>query len=139
MAEKDKTVYIVNHSFISHKIEGIVIPREKFVAISSSLLEKLNANAIFKSLISTKEFELKNEIDDSMRTTEEQLRDAKAEIARLKEENGESEELKAAQQQLESTQQELADVKQEALDTINEKDEEIARLKEQLAKLAPGE
>lgn len=129
MAE-DKTVYIVNNSFISHKIEGIVIPREKFVAISSSLLEKLNANAIFKSLISTKEFELKDEIDDSMRTTEEQLRDAKAEIARLKEEKGESEELKAAQQ-------ELADVKQEALDKISEKDEEIARLKEQLAKLAP--
>lgn len=139
MAEKEKTVYIVNKSFVSHNIGGTIIPHDRFVAVSSTLLDTLNKNAVFSDLVKRGELVLKDEIDDSMRTTEEQLRDAKAEIARLKEEKGDSKELETAQK-------ELADVKQEALDTIaakdkalSDKDDEIARLKEQLAKLSPAE
>lgn len=139
MAEKEKTVYIVNKSFVSHNIGGTVIPRNRFVAVSDTLLEKLNKNAIFSDLVKRGELVLKDEIDDSMRTTEEQLRDAKAEIARLKSDKGDEKALKDAQK-------ELADVKQEALDALaakdkelGDKDDEIARLKEQLAKLSPAE
>lgn len=139
MAKEEKTIYIVNHSFISHRVDGVVIPREKFVAISSSLLDKLMANPVFKNLIDRKELECKDEIDDSMRTTEEQLRNAKAEIERLKASNGDSKELS-------DTKKELEDVKKEAIETINakdqiinDKDQEIADLKAKLEKLSAEE
>ena len=110
--EKEKTVYIVNKSFISHEIAGIVFPKEHFVAISSTKLPELKKYGIYNSLIKNGELEEKDEIDDSMRTTEEQLRVSKTELIRAKEE------------------QEA--LKNEALDEIKKRDDEIAALKAKL-------
>lgn len=119
-AEKEeKTYYIVNKSFISHEILGIVFPREHFVAINNIKLDELKQNAMFNSLLKTKELDIREEIDDSMRTTEEQLAVSKTELIKAK--------------------QEAEALKEEALDeiakrdqTIADKDAEIAALKAQL-------
>ena len=111
--KEEKTVYVVNRSFISHEIIGIVFPKEHFVAISSVKLEELQKNAMFKSLLKNEDFELKDEIDDSMRTTEEQLAVSKTELIKAK--------------------QEAEALKDEALGEIQKRDEEIAALKAKLA------
>ena len=51
---KEKTYYIVNSSFISHEILGIVFPRKHFVAINDVKLEELKKNAMFNSLLKSK-------------------------------------------------------------------------------------
>ena len=111
MAE-EKTVYIVNNSFISHEISGIVFPRNHFIATNTVKLAELKKNAMFKSLLKNKDLEIKDEIDDSMRTTEEQLAVSKTELIKAK--------------------QEADALKEEALAEIKKRDEEIAALKAQL-------
>ena len=110
---KEKAVYVVNNSFISHEILGIVFPRQHFVAISSNKLEELKKVGVFKELLKHNTLELKDEIDDSMRTTEEQLAISKTELIKAKEE------------------QEA--LKNEALSEIEKRDKRIAELEAQLA------
>ena len=83
---KEKILYVVNTSFISHDILGIVFPRNKFVAVEESKLKELSKNPIFASLIKTEAFDIRDEIDESMQTTEEKLQQAKEEAVALKEE-----------------------------------------------------
>ena len=83
---KEKAVYVVNNSFISHEILGIVFPRQHFVAISSNKLEELKKVGVFNELLKHNTLVLKDEIDDSMRTTEEQLAISKTELIKAKEE-----------------------------------------------------
>ena len=112
MAE-EKTYYIVNNSFISHEILGIVFPRKHFVAINDVKLKELKKNAMFSSLLKSKELDIRDEIDDSMRTTEEQLAASKTELIKAK--------------------QESDALKNEALTEISKRDAEIASLKAKLA------
>lgn len=112
MAE-EKTYYIVNSSFISHEILGIVFPRKHFVAINDVKLKELKKNAMFNSLLKSKELEVRDEIDDSMRTTEEQLAASKTELVKAK--------------------QEAEAIKDEALSEIKKRDDEIATLRAKLA------
>ena len=112
---KEKAVYVVNNSFISHEILGIVFPRGHFVAISSNKLEELKKVGVFNELLKHETLVLKDEIDDSMRTTEEQLAISKTELIKAKEE------------------QEA--LKNEALSEIEKRDNEIAKLKEELEAL----
>ena len=112
MAE-EKTLYIVNNSFISHEILGIVFPRKHFVAINDVKLKELKKNAMFNSLLKSKDLDVRDEIDDSMRTTEEQLAASKTELIKAK--------------------QEAEALKDEALDEIKKRDDEIATLKAKLA------
>lgn len=113
--EKEKTVYIVNNSFISHEICDIVFPRNHFVAISSAKLADLKKVGIYNSLIKNGSLVEKDEIDDSMRTTEEQLRDSKIELIKVKEE------------------QEA--LKNEALEEISKRDIEISKRDTEIAEL----
>lgn len=113
MAKEEKTYYIVNSSFISHEILGIVFPRKHFVAINNVKLDELKKNAMFNSLLNSKDLDIREEIDDSMRTTEEQLAASKTELIKAK--------------------QEADALKDEALAEIKKRDEEIAALKAQLA------
>lgn len=103
---KEKIKYVVNNSFISHDILGIVFPKGKFVAIEESKLAKLKENPIFASLWKTEAFDIRDEIDESMQTTEEKLQQAKEEAVALKE---------------------------EALAELAKRDDEIANLKAKLA------
>lgn len=112
MAE-EKTYYIVNSSFISHEIQGIVFPRNHFVAINDVKLKELKKNAMFNSLLKSKDLDVREEIDDSMRTTEEQLAASKTELLKAK--------------------QEAEALKDEALSEIQKRDDEIATLKAKLA------
>lgn len=112
MAE-EKTYYIVNSSFISHEILGIVFPRKHFVAINDVKLKELKKNAMFNSLLKSKELEVRDEIDNSMRTTEEQLAASKTELVKAK--------------------QEAEALKDEALSEIKKRDDEIATLRAKLA------
>lgn len=112
MAE-EKTLYIVNNSFISHEILGIVFPRKHFVAINDVKLKELKKNAMFNSLLKSKDLDVRDEIDDSMRTTEEQLAVSKTELIKAK--------------------QEAEALKNEALDEIKKRDDELADLKAKLA------
>ena len=112
MAE-EKTYYIVNSSFISHEILGIVFPRKHFVAINDVKLKELKKNAMFNSLLKSKELEVRDEIDNSMRTTEEQLAASKTELVKAK--------------------QEVEALKDEALSEIKKRDDEIATLRAKLA------
>ena len=112
MAE-EKTYYIVNSSFISHEILGIVFPRKHFVAINDVKLKELKKNAMFNSLLKSKDLDVREEIDDSMRTTEEQLAASKTELLKAK--------------------QEAEALKDEALSEIQKRDDEIATLKAKLA------
>lgn len=112
---KEQAIYVVNNSFISHEILGIVFPREHFVAISSKKLEELKTVGVFNELLKNETFVLKDEIDDSMRTTEEQLALSRTELIKAKEE------------------QEA--LKNEALSEIEKRDQEIAALKAQLEEL----
>lgn len=109
---KEKAVYVVNNSFVSHEILGIVFPRGHFVAISSNKLEELKTVGVFNELLKHNTLVLKDEIDDSMRTTEEQLALSKAELIKAKQE------------------QEV--LKNEALAEIKRRDLEIAELKAKL-------
>ena len=111
---KEKAVYVVNNSFISHEILGIVFPRQHFVAISSNKLEELKKVGVFNELLKHETLVLKDEIDDSMRTTEEQLAISKTELIKAKEE------------------QEA--LKNEALSEIEKRDKRIAELEAQLKK-----
>lgn len=113
MAKEEKTYYIVNNSFISHEILGIVFPRNHFVAINNEKLAELKTNAMFRSLLKSKDLGVRDEIDDSMRTTEEQLAASKTELIKAK--------------------QEAEALKDEALDEIKKRDDEIAGLKAKLA------
>ena len=117
--KEEKTVYVVNRSFISHEIIGIVFPKEHFVAISSVKLEELQKNAMFKSLLKNEDFELKDEIDDSMRTTEEQLAVSKTELIKAK-------------QDAEALKNEALEEIKKRDQTIADKDAEIAALRAQL-------
>ena len=117
--KEEKTVYVVNRSFISHEIIGIVFPKEHFVAISSVKLEELQKNAMFNSLLKNKDFELKDEIDDSMRTTEEQLAVSKTELIKAK-------------QDAEALKNEALEEIKKRDQTIADKDAEIAALRAQL-------
>ena len=110
--EKEKTYYIVNNSFISHDILGVVLPRKHFVAISNDKLAELKTNAMFNSLLKNNDLDIREEIDDSMRTTEEQLAVSKAELIKAKED--------------------AESLKNEALAEIKKRDDEIATLKAQL-------
>lgn len=112
MAE-EKTLYIVNSSFISHEILGIVFPRKHFVAVNDVKLKELKKNAMFNSLLKSKDLDVRDKIDDSMRTTEEQLAASKTELIQAK--------------------QEAEALKNEALDEIKKRDDEIATLKAKLA------
>lgn len=112
MAE-EKTYYIVNSSFISHEIQSIVFPRKHFVAINDVKLKELKKNAMFNSLLKSKDLDVREEIDDSMRTTEEQLAASKTELIKAK--------------------QEAEALKDEALSEIQKRDDEIAALKAKLA------
>lgn len=116
--EEKEVVYVVNHSFISHKMLDTVFPKKKFVAVSKEQLKELKTVPMFNSLLSTKDFEIKDEIDDSMRTTEEKLALAKNEAVALK--------------------KEAEDIKAEALQALSEKDAEIAELKAQLEAAKEG-
>jgi len=118
--KEEKTYYIVNKSFISHEILGIVFPREHFVAINNIKLDELKQNAMFNSLLKTNELDIREEIDDSMRTTEEQLAVSKTELIKAKQE---AEALK---------EEALGEIKKRD-QTIADKDAEIANLKAQLA------
>ena len=109
---KEKAVYVVNNSFISHEILGITFPRGHFVAISSEKLPELEKVGVFNELVKNHTLELKDEIDDSMRTTEEQLAISKTELIKAKEE------------------QEA--LKNEALSEIEKRDKRIAELEAQL-------
>lgn len=111
--EEEKTLYIVNSSFISHEILGIVFPRKHFVAVNDVKLKELKKNAIFNSLLKSKDLDVRDKIDDSMRTTEEQLAASKTELIQAK--------------------QEAEALKNEALDEIKKRDDEIAALKAKLA------
>lgn len=113
--EEKEVVYVLNNSFISHEMLGTVFPKKKFVAVSKDQLKELKTVPMFNSLLNTKDFEIKEEIDDSMRTTEEKLSLAKNEAVALKKE---AEEIKA-----------------EALQALSEKDKEIEELKAKLAAL----
>ena len=110
---KEKTYYIVNSSFISHEIQDIVFPRKHFVAINDVKLNELKKNAMFNSLLKSKYLDVREEIDDSMRTTEEQLAASKTELLKAK--------------------QEAEALKDEALSEIQKRDDEIATLKAKLA------
>ena len=110
---KEKTYYIVNSSFISHEIFGIVFPRKHFVAINDVKLEELKKNAMFNSLLKSKDLTARDEIDDSVRTTEEQLAASKTELIKAK--------------------QEAEALKDEALSEIKKRDDEIAALKAKLS------
>lgn len=110
--EKTKVKYVVNKSFVSQEINGTVFPRNHFIALTEEELAKFSKHFAFASLVRTKEFVIKDEIDASMKTTEEKLQDAK---------------------------QETEAIKQEALDALAAKDDEIAKLKAQLAKLGVTE
>lgn len=112
MAE-EKATYIVNSSFISYDIEGVVLPRGRFVAVSKEKLSTLKKNAMFASLLKSKDIELKDEIDDSMRTTEEQLDVSRTALIAAK--------------------QEAENLKEEALAEIKKRDEIIEQLKKELA------
>lgn len=112
---KEKAVYVVNNSFISHEILGITFPRQHFVAISSNKLKELKKVGVFSELLKHGTLVLKDEIDDSMRTTEEQLAISKTELIKAKEE------------------QEA--LKNEALTEIEKRDTEIAALKAELEAL----
>lgn len=125
MAEAEKTFYVVNTTFITHEISGVVFPRGHFVALNDVKLKELKKNAIFANLVSNKQFEIKDEIDDSMRTTEEQLAQSKSELIAAKKEQ--------------------EDLKNEALAEIakrdkalSDKDAEIAALKAELEKANKG-
>lgn len=111
MAE-EKTLYIVNSSFISHEILGIVFPRKHFVAVNDIKFKELKKNAMFNSLLKSKDLDVRDKIDDSMRTTEEQLAASKTELIQAK--------------------QEAEALKNEALDEIKKRDDEIAALKAKL-------
>ena len=115
---KEKAVYVVNNSFISHEILGIVFPRQHFVAISSNKLEELKKVGVFNELLKHNTLVLKDEIDDSMRTTEEQLAISKTELIKAKEE------------------QEA--LKNEALFEIEKRDKRIAELEAQLKEKGVG-
>ena len=112
MAE-EKTYYIVNSSFISHEILDLVFPRKHFVAINDVKLKELKKNAMFTSLLKSKDLDVRDEIDDSMRTTEEQLAASRTELIKAK--------------------QEAEALKDEALSEIQKRDDEIATLKAKLA------
>ena len=112
MAE-EKTYYIVNSSFISHEILGIVFQRKHLVAINDVKLKELKKNAMFDSLLKSKDLDVRDEIDDSMRTTEEQLAASKTELIKAK--------------------QDAEALKDEALCEIKKRDDEIAALKAKLA------
>lgn len=112
---EEKTYFIVNTSFISHEIAGIVFPRNHFVAINGDKLAELKTNAMFNSLIKNKDLDVRTEIDDSMRTTEEQLRESKTELLRAK--------------------QEQEDLKNEALAEIAKRDEALAAKDKELEEL----
>lgn len=112
MAE-EKTLYIVNSSFVSHEILGIVFPRKHFVAVNDIKFKELKKNAMFNSLLKSKDLDVRDKIDDSMRTTEEQLAASKTELIQAK--------------------QEAEALKNEALDEIKKRDDEIAALKAKLA------
>ncbi len=116
--EEKEVVYVVNHSFISHKMLDTVFPKKKFVAVSKEQIKELKTVPMFNSLLNTKDFEIKTEIDDSMRTTEEKLVLAKSEAVALK--------------------KEAEDIKAEALQALSEKDAEIAELKAQLEAVKEG-
>lgn len=113
MAE-EKTYYIVNNTFISYEIANVVFPRQHFVAINNVKLDELKEEAVFVALINAKDLEVREEIDDSMRTTEEQLAVSRAELIKAK--------------------NEAESLKNEALSEIAKRDQEIAELKAQLAK-----
>ena len=106
--EKSKVKYVLNESFVSHEINGTVFPRKHFIALTEDELAKFLKHFAFASLVKTGEFIIKDEIDDSMKTTEEKLQDAK---------------------------QETESIKQEALDALAAKDAEIKALKAKLAEL----
>lgn len=119
MAKEEKeVVYVLNNSFISHEMLGTVFPKKKFVAVSRDQLKELETVPMFNSLLNTKDFEIKDEIDDSMRTTEEKLSLAKNEAVALK--------------------KEAEDIKAEAIQALSEKDKEIAELKAQLEAAKAG-
>lgn len=111
--KEEKTYYIVNSSFISHNILGVILPRNHFVAVNEEKLTELKTNAMFNSLIKNKDLDIRIEIDDSMRTTEEQLAKSKTELLAAK--------------------QEAKALKDEALAEIKKRDDEIARLTKELA------
>lgn len=114
MAEnKEKAYYVVNNTFITHDICGVTFPRGHFVATSEKKLAELKKNAIFANLVENKQFEIKDEIDDSMRTTEEQLAQSKADLIAAK--------------------QEAETLKDEALAEIKKRDDTIAALQAELA------
>lgn len=113
---KEKIKYVVNNSFISHEILGIVFPKGKFVAVEESKLAELAKNPIFDSLCKHEEFDIRDEIDESMQTTEEKLRQAKEEAVALKEEA-------------------LAELAKRD-ETITAKDKEIEELKAKLAEIS---
>jgi hypothetical protein len=112
--KEEKTYYIVNSSFISHNILGVILPRNHFVAVNEEKLNELKTNAMFNSLIKSKDLDIRTEIDDSMRTTEEQLAVSKTELVKAK--------------------QEAEALKDEALAEIKKRDDEIAALKAELEK-----
>ena len=114
MDEEEKTYYIVNSSFISYNILGVILPRNHFVAVNEEKLTELKTNAMFNSLVKNKDLDIRTEIDDSMRTTEEQLAKSKTELL-------------AAKQEAEA-------LKDEALAEIKKRDDKIATLKAELEK-----
>ena len=113
MAE-EKAYYVVNNTFITHEICGVTFPRGHFVATNENKLAELKKNGIFANLIENKQLEIKEEIDDSMRTTEEQLAQSKVELIAAK--------------------KEAETLKDEALAEIKKRDDEIAALKAELEK-----
>lgn len=119
MAE-EKTIYVVNNTFITHEICDVTFPRGRFVAINDIKLKELKKNGIFASLLKNKELELRDEIDDSMRTTEEQLANSKVEVD-------------AVRAELAVVSEDRDNIKAEALKAIKERDEKIAELEAQLA------
>lgn len=119
--KEEKTYYIVNSSFISHNILGVILPRNHFVAVNEEKLTELKTNAMFNSLIKNKDLDIRTEIDDSMRTTEEQLAVSKTELVKAK-------------QEAEALKDEAEALKDEALAEIKKRDDEIAALKAELEK-----
>lgn len=110
--EKSEVKYVLNKSFVSQEINGTVFPRNHFIALTEDELKKFSKHFAFASLVRTGDFVIKDEIDDSMKTTEEKLQDAK---------------------------QETESIKKEALDALAAKDAEIEALKAKLAELGVTE
>lgn len=120
---KEEVQYVVNNAYCTYKINDIVFPRQRFCAVTAEQLAALNKFAVFASLVATKTLEVRAEVDDSMKTTEELLQEAKSDLTPLTEENA-------------ALKTEIDSIKQEAIDEIKKRDDEIAALKAQLAKNA---